>query len=86
MRFPWVGAANTACRRPDPASRARAFVRLHLGEHLLSYLTDDVDLVVSELATNAMVHARTTFRVSLQAFEATLLLEVEGGRSEKGGR
>ena len=69
--------------QPISASRARAFDRLHLGEHLLSYLTDDVELVVSELATNAMVHARTPFRVCLQAFETTLLLEVED-RSQTG--
>lgn len=65
--------------QPISASRARAFVRLHLGEHLLSYLADDVEQVASELATNAMMHARTPFRVSLHAFEKTLLLEVEDG-------
>ena len=74
----WSSEISLAAQ-PISASRARAFVRLHLAEHLLSYLTDDVELVVSELATNAMVHARTPFRVSLQAFKATLLLEVEDG-------
>jgi anti-sigma regulatory factor (Ser/Thr protein kinase) len=54
-------------------------VRLHLGEHQLSHLTEDVELVVSELATNAMVHAQTPFRVSLDAFERMLRLEVEDG-------
>ncbi len=65
--------------QPASASRARDFVRLHLGEHLLSYLTDDVVLVVSELVTNALVHAHPPLRVSLQAFDRTLLLEVEDG-------
>jgi anti-sigma regulatory factor (Ser/Thr protein kinase) len=58
-------------------SRARAFVRRHLVEHGLAYLSDGVGLVVSELTTNAMVHAQTAFTVSLHVFEDTLLLEVE---------
>jgi anti-sigma regulatory factor (Ser/Thr protein kinase) len=62
---------------PVSASRSRSFVRDHLGEHGLSHLSDDVELVVSELATNAAIHAHTPFTVSLHAFEATVLLEVE---------
>jgi anti-sigma regulatory factor (Ser/Thr protein kinase) len=65
--------------KPSSISRARGFVRLHLFEHLLSDLTDDVGLVASELATNAMVHAQTAFSISLAEFEQTLLLEVEDG-------
>ena len=63
--------------QPISASRARTFVRDHLVEHGLSHLNDDVTLVVSELATNAMLHAQTPFKVSLHGFERTLLLEVE---------
>jgi anti-sigma regulatory factor (Ser/Thr protein kinase) len=44
---------------------AREFVRGHLLRHDLLHLVDDVRLVVSELATNAMVHARTPFTVTL---------------------
>jgi anti-sigma regulatory factor (Ser/Thr protein kinase) len=65
--------------QPISASRSRDFVRHHLIEHGLAHLSDDVELVVSELATNAMLHARTSFTVSLHAFEKTLLLEVEDG-------
>lgn len=65
--------------QPVSASRSRDFVRHHLAEHGLSHLSDDVELVVSELATNSMVHAATSFKVSLHAFEQTLLLEVEDG-------
>ena len=65
--------------QPLSASRSRDFVRDHLAEHGLPHLIDDVQLVVSELATNAMVHARTPFKVTLHAFERTLLLEVEDG-------
>lgn len=65
--------------QPISASKARDFVRRHLAARGLSHLNDDVALVVSELATNAMLHARTPFRVSLHLFEETLLLEVEDG-------
>jgi hypothetical protein len=47
--------------QPVSASRARGFVRLHLAGHGLAYFRDDVVLVVNELATNAMVHAQTSF-------------------------
>ena len=67
---------------PVSAARSREFVRQHLAGHGLSYLSADVELVVSELATNAMVHAATSFTVSLHAFEETLLLEVEDGSSK----
>lgn len=65
--------------QPGSVARARDFVHGHLCHHLLAYLADDVELVVSELVTNAMVHAQTPLRVSLHGFEQTLLLEVEDG-------
>jgi anti-sigma regulatory factor (Ser/Thr protein kinase) len=65
--------------QPVSASRSREFVRQHLSEHGLAQLVDDVELVVSELATNAVQHAGTPFTVFLHAFEETLLLEVEDG-------
>ena len=65
--------------QPMSASQARHFVRHHLLVHGLAHVSDDVELVVSELATNAMLHAQTSFKVSLHAFEATLLLEVQDG-------
>ena len=61
------------------ASQARDFVLQHLADHDLSYLTDDVQLVVSELATNALVHARTPFTVSLRALDRSVLLTVRDG-------
>ena len=63
------------------ASLARAFVGRHLLAHDLVAMVDDVQLVVSELATNAMLHAQTPFTVSLRAFDATLRLEVVDGAS-----
>ena len=61
------------------ASQARAFVSRHLLAHDLANMVDDLQLVVSELATNAMLHAQTPFTVSLRAFDATLRLEVLDG-------
>lgn len=61
------------------ASRARDFVRRHLVEHGLSHLSDDVELVVSELSTNAVTHAATSFTVSLHAVQELLLVEVKDG-------
>lgn len=61
---------------PVSASRARDFVCLHLVEHHLLYLVEDIRLVASELATNAMVHARTPFTVTLSASGGTVLLAV----------
>ncbi|MGH3371896.1 MAG: ATP-binding protein [Nocardioidaceae bacterium] len=61
------------------ASRAREFLALHLEEHHLSHLQDDMRLVVSELATNAMLHARTPFTVYLSGDDTSVLLTVVDG-------
>lgn len=55
---------------------ARQFVRRHLDSHGLRSIVDDVELVVSELATNALMHAGTPFRVSLTRFGQVLLVEI----------
>ncbi|MFW5469086.1 ATP-binding protein [Knoellia sp. CPCC 206435] len=57
--------ATTLPSDPTSASVARAFVREHLVEHDLSHLVDDMVLAASELATNAIQHARTPFDVEL---------------------
>lgn len=61
------------------SARARHFVVHHLLEHDIPDLVDDVELVVSELATNATVHARTPFTVTLQASVESVLLDVRDG-------
>ena len=61
---------------PVSASQARAFVTHHLVDHRLLYLVDPVRVVASELATNALVHAQTTFSVTLSASDARVLLTV----------
>ena len=63
----------------ESASRARHFVSQQLTEHDLSYLVEDVRLVASELATNAMLHARTPFTVSLERLVRVVLLTVQDG-------
>jgi hypothetical protein len=61
------------------ASRARGFVGQHLIEHDLPHLADDLRLVVTELATNAVRHALTPFTVTLEAFAHIVLLGVQDG-------
>ena len=61
------------------AAQARAFVSQHLLGHGMPGLVDDIELVVSELATNAMVHACTSFTVILCAFEESVRVEVSDG-------
>ena len=63
----------------ESASKTRDFISQHLAEHNLSYLGDGVRLVVSELATNAMLHARTPFTVSLEQLARGVLLTVRDG-------
>ncbi|WP_019144812.1 ATP-binding protein [Aeromicrobium massiliense] len=62
--------------------RARSFVRHLLDEHELPELADDVQLVVTELATNAVVHARTPFSVSVSRDGPVLRVRVEDGAPE----
>ena len=65
---------------PGSAAQARAFVVQHLVEHRLLYLVDDVRVVASELATNAVVaHAETAFTVILEERESSVLLTVREG-------
>ena len=61
---------------PISASGARAFVSGHLVEHRLKYLVDTVRLVVSELATNALVHGQTPFVVTLSREDDTVRVAV----------
>jgi anti-sigma regulatory factor (Ser/Thr protein kinase) len=59
------------------ASKARDFVCVHLNAHHLRHLVEDVRLVVSELATNAVGHARSPFTVTLAAENGSVWLKVE---------
>jgi anti-sigma regulatory factor (Ser/Thr protein kinase) len=58
---------------------AREFVRVHLVRHGFPDLVEDLSLVTSELATNAILHAHTTFSVTLQGTKESVLLTVRDG-------
>jgi len=59
------------------ASLARDFVCLHLVAHHSAHLVEDVRLVVSELATNAVAHAQTPFLVTLSRANGSVLLAIQ---------
>ena len=61
------------------AGRARDFVAGHLIDHALFYLVEDVRLVASELATNAVLHAGRPFSVTLRGDDSSVLLTVRDG-------
>ena len=65
---PWTHQGEFAAETRSVA-RARAFVTGHLVDHGLDGLVEDVELVVSELAANAVVHAGSPFTVTLGASE-----------------
>ena len=65
---------------PTSASRARALVRSCLSE-VAPDLRARVELIVSELAANAIRHARTPFVVRLLG-GATIRVEVSDGRRD----
>jgi hypothetical protein len=65
--------------RPMSVAQVRWFVAQHLREHDLGCLVDDVQLVASELATNAMLHAQTPFTASLEGFDDFVFLTVLDG-------
>lgn len=64
---------------PVSAAKARDFICEHLVAHDLLYLVEDIRLVASELATNAMVHAHTPFVVTLSEIDGAVLLAIRDG-------
>ena len=69
--------ATVLAAEPCSAAAARDFVCHHLVAHDLQHLVDDLRLVVSELATNALAHARTPFRVTLSREDSLVRLGVQ---------
>jgi len=63
---------------PDEVSArgARDFVSANLASHDLLPLVDDVRLVVSELVTNALLHARPPVIVNIQEHRVDVLVTV----------
>ena len=76
-------AESALAAQPTSASAARVFVGEHLAAHGLGHMVDDIQLVVSELVTNALVHARTPLMLSIQAFEHSLLVAVRDGSPDR---
>jgi anti-sigma regulatory factor (Ser/Thr protein kinase) len=66
---------------PRSAALAREFVSLHLGAHHQRELVEDVRLVASELATNALTHAQTPFGMTLSSVNGSVLLAIRDGSS-----
>jgi anti-sigma regulatory factor (Ser/Thr protein kinase) len=67
---------------PEPASVARARSFVHDAAAALSTsVTNELELLASELATNAVLHARTPFFVRLGCSDGTIRLEVEDASS-----
>ena len=71
---------------PRSAAGARAFVSHYLVDHRLLYLVDAVRLVVSELATNALIHGQTPFVVTLSREDDTVRVTVSDDSAQIGGR
>ena len=65
--------------RPRSVAAVRRFVQGHLDFHQLPMLVDDISLVATELATNALNHCGTPFAVTLTAFADHIILAVRDG-------
>ncbi|MEV0557680.1 ATP-binding protein [Streptomyces sp. NPDC050597] len=67
--------------RPVAAAEARAEVRRQLEVWGLAEQSDTAELLVSELVTNALIHAASRLRLTLSAAHGVLRCEVsEAGR------
>jgi anti-sigma regulatory factor (Ser/Thr protein kinase) len=78
-----VGVGAARCYPPDPAvlAAARSFAadRLHALE--LTELRDDVQLLLTELMTNVIIHARTDFEVRMEPTGDGVRVEVMDGNA-----
>lgn len=69
----------TLSDEPDAASRARRFVQAALDGTRFEVRADDAVLVVSEMVTNALLHAEPPVSVDLVVLEEHLRIEVRDG-------
>lgn len=79
--FSALGGATRSARAqlapaPTSARDARHFVRTTLGEWHCDGLVDIVTLLVSELVTNAVLHARSTIELRLRQDRNAIRVEV----------
>ncbi|MFJ3553091.1 SpoIIE family protein phosphatase [Streptomyces sp. NPDC090114] len=70
-------------RAPESAARARRFVRAALGDAAPD-LIDTAQLLVSELVTNVVLHARTEVEVAARVDDGTVHVRVSDRRPERG--
>ena len=70
---------------PDPrhVGDARRFVADRLAAAELGHLAETASLIVSELATNAIRHAQSPFRVTMVRNDSRLMLEVHDDSSTR---
>lgn len=61
---------------PHSVAAARRFVSGHLSSHRLPHLIEDVRLVTSELATNAVAHAHSAFVITLATADGSVVVTV----------
>ena len=74
-RAGWAKERQFAPAAASPG-QAREFVERPLIQHGLAHLVGDIRLVVSELVTNAVVHARTSVRVRIEESPSWVKLTV----------
>jgi anti-sigma regulatory factor (Ser/Thr protein kinase) len=67
--------------QPENVAKARAFVSSHLLDDGLPVIVDEAQLVVSELATNAVIHAGTPFGVTISRYDGVVEIAVRDGVS-----
>ena len=77
-RAGWAKERQFAPATASPA-QARDFVERPLIQHGLVHLAGDIRLVVSELVTNAVVHARTSIRVRIEELPCCVKVTVCDG-------
>jgi anti-sigma regulatory factor (Ser/Thr protein kinase) len=76
-----VGVGAARCYPPDPAvlASARSFAADRLQDLGLSEVEDDVQLLLTELITNVIIHARTDFEVRVEPSGDGVRVEVLDG-------
>lgn len=68
---------------PDAPRRARRFVAEVLRERGEHELIEDATMIVSELAANAVMHARSRFQVAVHFQRGTVTLSVSDASSSR---
>ena len=68
---------STVVRRRDAARLARRYARAQCAGHTPSTLVEDVELVVSELVTNAMRHGRGQITMHLEVAPDRVVVGVQ---------